>query len=258
MRVLATLAAVALVPTAAAAQLEDVVARTEDGIVRFGYAVRAEVELCERGIRFHGRRISWRGRGDEGEPATCRTGSAQVEAHVLRGRVRRVELLLGRDGDGSRSAVDLGTVPATEAAAFLLSLPYADATPDAAEDAILPALIADASDVWRDVLEVARDPVVEARVRRGALFWLGQEAAVAATDGLSQVAVDGDEDQDIRNAAIFALSQRPDAEGVPILMEIARTAEESETRRQAMFWLAQSDAPYVIDFFEAILLGRSR
>ena len=74
----------------------------------------------------------------------------------------------------------------------------------------------------------------------------------------ADVANDDGEEQEIRNAAIFALSQRDDAESVPALMEIARTGAESETRKTAMFWLAQSDDPRVVRFFEDVLLGRNR
>ena len=57
-------------------------------------------------------------------------------------------------------------------------------------------------------------------------------------------------------AAVFALSQRPDDEAVPILMDVARTAADAETRRTAMFWLAQSEDDRVLSFFESILTGR--
>ena len=60
----------------------------------------------------------------------------------------------------------------------------------------------------------------------------------------------------MRNAAVFALSQRHDDEAVPILMDVARTAADSETRRTAMFWLAQADDDRVLSFFEEILTGR--
>ncbi|MDA0329009.1 MAG: hypothetical protein O2958_08380 [Gemmatimonadetes bacterium] len=70
--------------------------------------------------------------------------------------------------------------------------------------------------------------------------------------------MDPDEDQDIRNAAIFSLSQRPDNEAIPSLMEVARAGNQAETRRTAMFWLAQSDDERVVRFFEDILLGRIR
>ncbi len=46
-----------------------------------------------------------------------------------------------------------------------------------------------------------------------------------------------------------------DVEGVPILMEVARTAKSADTRSSAMFWLAQSEDERVYAFFEEILMG---
>jgi HEAT repeat protein len=116
-------------------------------------------------------------------------------------------------------------------------------------------MIADVEDLWRDVLALARDREAESSVRASALFWLGQEAADAATAGIASVAADEREDQEVRDAAVFALSQRPRDQGVPALIELARTAREAETRRSAMFWLAQSGDDRVLPFFEEILLG---
>jgi len=70
------------------------------------------------------------------------------------------------------------------------------------------------------------------------------------------VALDDEEEQEVRDAAVFALSRRPDDEAVPILMEIARTAPQAETRRSAMFWLAESKDDRVYAFFEEILTRR--
>jgi hypothetical protein len=57
-------------------------------------------------------------------------------------------------------------------------------------------------------------------------------------------------------AAVFALSQRPDHESVPVLMDVARTAPHPDTRRSAMFWLAQSEDERVYAFFEEILVRK--
>ena len=117
----------------------------------------------------------------------------------------------------------------------------------------------------QDRLQVGVDdgraqPLVFAKLRQdvrgAALFWLGQEAGDAVTTGIAAIAADEREEQDVREAAIFALSQRPGDIGVEPLMELARTAREAETRRAAMFWLAQSEDPRVLAFFEEILLGR--
>jgi HEAT repeat protein len=52
---------------------------------------------------------------------------------------------------------------------------------------------------------------------------------------------------------VFALSQRPDEEGVPALIRIARTHRHPELRRQALFWLGQSGDPRALTLFEEIL-----
>jgi hypothetical protein len=254
--VLATAVALAT-PQAVVAQIADRVAAAEDGVVRFAYETREGVEICDQGVRVGERTLRWRSRHGERGASGCRGGLAEVELTVRDGRVRDVELV-GDPSEADARALDLGTVPADEAARFLLSLAHEGGGRDATEDAVFPAVIADVPEVWRDLLAIARDRTVHGDVRESALFWLGQEAADAATAGLSWVALDQDEDQDVRDAAIFALSQRPADEAVPALIEVARTAEELGTRRTAMFWLAQSEDPRVVDFFEQVLLGRIR
>lgn len=258
MRCAAILIALCVAPSAVAAQLGERVAEVEDGVVRFGYETRPDVEICEQGIHMGERRVWWTSHGPGGDvPRGCRYGFAEVELEVRRGLVRDVEIVRGPDAR-TADAVELGEVSAAEAAGFLLSLAYEGATSDGAEEAVLPAIIADADETWRTLLDVARDRGVSSNVRKSALFWVGQEAADAATDGLAGVARDEAEDQEVRNAAIFALSQRPDGEAVPALIEVARGADHAETRRTAMFWLAQSDDERVVAFFEDVLLGRIR
>ena len=52
---------------------------------------------------------------------------------------------------------------------------------------------------------------------------------------------------------MFALSQLPKDEGVPLLIKVARTNTNLEVRKQAMFWLGQSKDPRAIDFFSEVL-----
>jgi len=244
------------VPAGVQAQVAERVREVEDGTVRFGFAIRPEVEICDRTIRVGEKHMWWNSIRDDYRPGNCRTGFAEVELEVRRGRVIEVEIVRAID-ERAGDAVDLGELAADEAARYLLSLAYDGATPDGAEQAVFPAMIADTRDeTWPQLLEIARDRSVDRDVRKGTLFWLGQEAAEAATEGLSDVAFDEEEDQEVREAAVFAISQRPDDESIPILIDIARTAAEAETRRKAMFWLAQSEDERVVDFFADILLGR--
>ena len=61
---------------------------------------------------------------------------------------------------------------------------------------------------------------------------------------------------EVKRRAVFALSQLPSAEGVPLLIDLARNHRIPEVRRQAMFWLGQSKDPRAIDFFEQILRAK--
>jgi len=199
--------------------------------------------------------VMWHSRGWGEEASNCRIGSVEVEARMQDGKVRDVEVIR-RLQDRTGEAEDLGTVTAQEAVDFLLSAARTGGRSGrGAEEAVFPALLADVQGLWQELLEMAQDPALEKDVRTTSLFWVGQEAASVATDGLARVAMDEEEDQEVREAAVFALSQRPVDEGVPILMEVARTARQAETRESAMFWLAQSEDERVYAFFEEILLG---
>ena len=247
----------AATPAVAAGQgLADAVAAQPDGSVRFRYEARADVEICDQGIRIgDDRHVMWRD-GRWGDPArNCRYGPLEVVLEVRDGRVRDVDLVTSRR-DRADAAPDLGRVEADEAAAFLGELALGAGSDRAAREAVLPLALADVDDVWRPLLAVARDRRAPEGARKNALFWVGQEAADAATEGLTEVARDDDERQEVRDAAVFALSQRPADESVPVLMELARDAEQARTRETAMFWLAQSNDERVVRFFEEILLGR--
>ena len=55
---------------------------------------------------------------------------------------------------------------------------------------------------------------------------------------------------------VFALSQLRNHEGIPPLLEVAQTNQDERVRRQALFWLGQSDDPRGLDLFEKILSSR--
>jgi len=68
--------------------------------------------------------------------------------------------------------------------------------------------------------------------------------------------VDGGIDREIREQAVFALSQRPKDEGVPALIRVARTNKDPEIRKRALFWLGQSGDPRALALFEELLTKR--
>jgi HEAT repeats len=253
---LALLAVLVAPATATGQELARRVSQVDDGTVRFNYPTRPEVEICDQGIRMGDDRIRWHsGDWDDGM-GNCREGPAEVEVSLRGGAVRDVEVIR-RQRNRTDGAIDLGAVTAQEAVDFFLETARnGGRSGRGEEDALFPAVLADVDEIWRDLMVMAKDRGVDGDIRSSALFWVGQEAASVVTEGLADVALDEEEDQDVREAAVFALSQRPSEEGVPILMEVARTAREKETRQSAMFWLAQSEDERVYAFFEEILLRR--
>jgi hypothetical protein len=97
------------------------------------------------------------------------------------------------------------------------------------------------------------DPDREAR--KQAIFWLGQKAGARSLEALGDAASGAEGDVEVQKHAVFAISQRSSDEAVPLLVEIAKNHPRSEVRKQAIFWLGQSngDDPRVLELFREIL-----
>jgi len=183
--------------------------------------------------------------------ADCEHGPVRLTLSKDGRRIVALRTRVGGSWQPRPDVTDLGEVPAAEASAFLLDL-AATATPKVAEDAIMPAAIADVPDPWRRLLDLARQRSLDSDVREQATFWLGQSAAREATAGLAEI-VDEDESVEVQKAAVFALSQRDEPERIDTLIGVARTHANREVVRAAFFWLADSEDPRAVDFFEEIL-----
>ena len=101
------------------------------------------------------------------------------------------------------------------------------------------------------IIDVARHDE-SGRVRGQALFWLAQSASRRAPAAI-QAALTDDPEIEVKKKAVFALSQLPKDEGVPLLIRLAETHKSVEVRKQAMFWLGQSQDPRALQFFEDVL-----
>jgi HEAT repeat protein len=89
--------------------------------------------------------------------------------------------------------------------------------------------------------------------RGNALFWLAQEYPEQAEDLLLD-AVSSEKDGEVLEQAVFAVSQLPGSRGTPILLQLAQDPEQPrEIRRQAMFWLANSDDNEALAALEELL-----
>lgn len=188
-------------------------------------------------------------RRDEWEDE-CEAGPVRLALDVENREVRAVRAYVGGRWRGAADR-DLGEVSAVEASAFLMQLAATGASKPA-KDALFPAMLADAPDPWRQMLAIAKDDARPRDVRSSATFWVSQVAGEAATEGLEELL--DDEDAEVRDAAVFAISQRPSRESVPILIRLARSHDNPRVRRQAMFWLGQSKDERALAFFEEVLL----
>jgi HEAT repeat protein len=158
----------------------------------------------------------------------------------------------GRWRPAGSDVVDLGSVSAHEAADYLVSLAQTERG-SMGSKAIFPATIADSAVIWPALLKLARDTDVPRGTRTQSVFWLGQAAGDVATRGLNDLVGDNSVDREVREQAVFALSQRPREEGIPALINVARTNRDPEIRKKALFWLGQSNDPRALDLFEELL-----
>lgn len=234
-------------PSPASAQsLAQRIAAAPDGTVRFSFNVRD-------GVCGDGQNVNFRRGSNEWESA-CENGPGRVSLDVAAHRVTGLRFYVGGHWRAGTTGTDLGLVSPSEASNWLLDL-AAHGDHSVARHAVFPASIADSVVVWPKLLELARNESLSTDVRRDATFWLAQQAATAATKGLTDI-VESSGEREVRRSAVFALSQRPAEEGVPALMNIAQHNRDPEMRRQAIFWLGQSHDPRALDFLREILAGR--
>lgn len=261
-RILLAAAAIGLLlPAAASAQtLERRVATVPDGDVRFSFTSRPDVKgdgytiiqwSCDRGHcrqQVNGNYSD--GDGDDWR-SPCDTGPVRVTLRRRDGRTTGLRVAVGGRAPVA-SGTDLGRVSAPEAVRFLLAL-AARADGDQGGHAIFAATLADSAVVWPDLLRLARNEAVPVQTRRSAVFWVSQAAETAATRGLDSLIDEDSADREVREQAVFALSQRPHDESIPVLIRVAKSNRDPEIRKRAIFWLGQSDDPRALALFEDLL-----
>ena len=255
--VLAALAGAASV--APAQSIASKVARVSNGSVRMSFT--AKPGICGSGNSIwhsngRGRTTwgdNWNSSRDVEWETDCSMGPARVVLDRHNGELTDLRFYVGgRWRPAASDVVDLGTVPAGEAADYLVSIAQSERG-SMGEKAIFPATIADSANIWPALIRIARNSDVPRNTRNQSVFWLGQAAGDAATANLKDLVLDNSVDREVREQAVFALSQRPRDEGVPALISVARTNKDPEIRKKALFWLGQSHDPRAIDLFEELL-----
>ncbi len=235
-----------------AQSLSERVAAVREGAVMFHFAPRAGV--CGDGAHFIRFGHSYMGEYRKDYVSSeCYAGPVVVRISKMNGEIDRVEAWVGpvRNQEGR----DLGVISASSAAKYLMDV--ARTVPGrAATKAILPAVLADSAVIWPALLEIARDTRTRDRsTRQDAAFWLSRFAAGAIAGKPNQILDDEDRtgEEDLKTHAVFVVSQLPHSEGVPMLLDAARTTRNLSVRTAALFWLGQTGDARALDLFETLL-----
>jgi hypothetical protein len=235
------------------------IARSVDAAVWAGYAVPARstrtdsFDGCCSNCRLEGRGYAY---SNTVTGASVLMPDLFVFVRFEKGMVTRVrpfDSACTIDATGT-TVIWLTGVPPTESLAYLQSLAGANNGRNISSSAI--AAIALHGDPVADMataalIRMAHDGPVPA-VRGEALFWMAQEAG-SRIAGEIAASVDNDPDTEVKKRAVFALAQIPNGDGIPKLIEVARSNRNAAARKQAVFWLGQSRDPRALKFIEDVL-----
>lgn len=257
-------AALALLLAAAPLAAQSVAARVAaapDGEVRLAYATRSGTCGDGKNVVSFGRTTQiWPGVESHGawRDAKCVPGPARVALVKRAGKVASLRTYVGGGwAAGGERVTDLGTVAPAEASTWLLSLAR-EGEVTVAKAALLPAAIAEGTTPAPALLAIGRDAARPMKVRRTAVHLAGAVGDASLVPELVAMATSGDRtsgkgtaggkkrddgDQGVATAAVLALRELPDDAGMPTVARLATTAEDARVRKDATFWLGESEDP---------------
>lgn len=178
--------------------------------------------------------------GQSGDPRAVRALHGVIENEREEPRVRAHAIFALTHGD-----------VATEAELAYLRGLYPRLGDDEPRKAVLQAAAQDETSGGRWLLERARDPRERLEMRRDALFWAGQREATPTRDLVA--AFREIDEPNLKEHAIFVLSQRQDDAATDALLRIARDDGDRRLRARALFWLAQKNDPRVTKLIRELL-----
>ena len=172
-----------------------------------------------------------------------------VAIHDATGRVVPIltDILGGDDATDVResAAFWLGQQDDDAALDVLLQAARNDRSHDVREQAVFGISQIENTEATEALIDLARSGPSD--IRENAIFWLGQVASDRAAEALGEVVNDDDGDTEVQKQAVFSISQLPADQSVPMLIEIARTHAKAKIRKDAIFWLGQTDDPRALE-----------
>lgn len=180
-------------------------------------------------------------------------GFVQVYAKLDGGKPVKLRVLApGCPVESENDIRDLGDVEA--AASFDWLRLHVRPASRVAEDALAAIAMHDGDAPRRFLIDTAGD-AAEGDIRAAALSWLAQTGARESETTIMR-AIASDPDPEVREGAVFALSQLPGDRAVDALTAVLRDRElDRELREEALFWLAQSESDRALSIIEHLLVG---
>ena len=246
-----------LAPSADAQSIAQRVASVRDGKVRMTYASRPDLCGWGNGISTkrsfeNGSTRSWS--DDRNEDVVfdddCNTGPVRLVITKRGGDIEQIRASIGGRWRATSNATDIGNVSAREATDYLFSIATSGAR--AAEKAIFPTTLADSVNVIQPLYDLGRNESRDKDVRDQAVFWLSQQPEDRAVDLLENILKTA-RSQDVRDKAIFGLSQHRSGKGFAILRAYAEdNRQPDDLRGKAIFWLGQRKGTERFDYLRGL------
>ncbi|MBL8297118.1 MAG: HEAT repeat domain-containing protein [Rhodanobacteraceae bacterium] len=249
MRIAIALLLSALTPFASATSADDLARRigNSDGWVswRVSRAPDAGDACCQT---LDGNVVTHRGCDLDGRQwnigtAPGATGDAAglvVYAHLRSGVVDKIRAYSAtcpvRSSEALRRIEDVD--PAASVGWLAAQLRSSSAAKDHDDDEAIAALAFHAVPAAMNALQDLAAAGRPQEQRKTVLFWMGQARGVAGVEVVGRYAQE-DTDPDIRQHAVFVMSQAAAHNTYPRILAIARTDHSAEVRGQSLFWLAQ-------------------
>lgn len=201
------------------------------GTMEGDVGVPALIDLARRGsVETRRNAVFWL--GQNGSESARRMLHTVIENASEASRVRSHAIF---------SLTHTGETPESEFA-YLRNL-FSRLDDDDVKEAIIQGMQEDDGAGGRWLIERALDTRESPEMRKKALFWAGQRDATPIAE-LVRVYRETDR-LDLREHAIFVLSQRDEEAAIDALLTIARDDSDTRMRGKALFWLAQKDDPRI-------------
>jgi hypothetical protein len=123
------------------------------------------------------------------------------------------------------------------------------------EQVVFALTLSDRKEAIQELIRLAKTER-NVEVKKNAIFWLGQKASQESVKTLKDFVDEPNEEIEVKDSAVFAISQLPEDKAVPMLAAIARENKSPAVRKKALFWLGQSGSEEALKVFQEILLKK--